>query len=71
MHPPHFHQCFSTVWGTAPSVLQEAPLPVVEHSICSQPEWWGSVARNTMICAGGDGVLSGCQVFFFNSISII
>uniref|UniRef100_H3C5C7 Peptidase S1 domain-containing protein n=1 Tax=Tetraodon nigroviridis TaxID=99883 RepID=H3C5C7_TETNG len=48
-------------WGTTPSVLQVAPLPVVEHSICSTPEWWGNIARETMVCAGGDGVVSGCQ----------
>lgn len=30
-----------------------------------QPEWWGSLARNTMVCAGVDGVLSGCQLCFF------
>uniref|UniRef100_H2V858 Elastase-1-like n=1 Tax=Takifugu rubripes TaxID=31033 RepID=H2V858_TAKRU len=49
------------LWGTSPPVLQEALLPVVEHSVCSQPEWWGVIALKTMVCAGGDGVLSGCQ----------
>lgn len=53
---------FSTDSGTTPSVLQVAPLPVVAHSICSTPAWWGSIARETMVCAGGDGVVSGCQV---------
>lgn len=65
MHPPHFDWCFSTVWGTSPTILQVAPLPVVENSVCSQPEWWGSIALKTMVCAGGDGVLSGCQVLLF------
>uniref|UniRef100_H3C1E2 Peptidase S1 domain-containing protein n=1 Tax=Tetraodon nigroviridis TaxID=99883 RepID=H3C1E2_TETNG len=64
---PNDFTCYITgwgyidMWGTSPSILQVAPLPVVEHSICSTPEWWGSLARNTMVCAGGDGVLSGCQ----------
>lgn len=53
------------MWGTSPPILQVAPLPVVENSVCSQPEWWGSIALKTMVCAGGDGVLSGCQVLLF------
>lgn len=53
---------FSTVWGNTAHILQEAPLSVVEHSICSQPEWWGSLARENMICAGGDGAVAACWV---------
>lgn len=48
--------------GSVPDKLQVAPLDVVEHAVCSQPEWWGSIALKTMVCAGGDGVISGCQV---------
>ena len=51
-----------TVYGTVPAILQEAAIPVVAHSVCSQPNWWGSLAKETMVCAGGDGVISGCQV---------
>ncbi|XP_070708789.1 chymotrypsin-like elastase family member 2A [Pempheris klunzingeri] len=64
---PHGFTCYITGWGlmdyvgSVPAVLQVAPIPVVEHSVCSQPDWWGSLALNTMVCAGGDGVISGCQ----------
>ncbi|KAM8881028.1 chymotrypsin-like elastase family member 2A [Synchiropus picturatus] len=65
---PHGFECFITGWGvmgyegvTHPSILQVAAIPVVEHSVCSQPNWWGSIALESMVCAGGDGVISGCQ----------
>ncbi|CAL8323590.1 unnamed protein product [Boreogadus saida] len=65
---PHGFTCYVTGWGliqsfpsAAPDVLQQAPIQVVEHSVCSTWEWWGSNALKTMICAGGDGVISGCQ----------
>lgn len=45
-----------------PDILQEVAIPVVAHSVCSQHDWWGSNALENMICAGGDGVISGCQV---------
>lgn len=48
--------------GGSPAILQVAPINVVEHSVCSQPEWWGSIALETMVCAGGDGIIAGCQV---------
>ncbi|XP_010766171.1 chymotrypsin-like elastase family member 2A, partial [Notothenia coriiceps] len=47
--------------GSVPNILQVAPILVVEHSMCSRPYWWGSIALKTMVCAGGDGVISGCQ----------
>uniref|UniRef100_A0A3B5AXI4 Elastase-1-like n=1 Tax=Stegastes partitus TaxID=144197 RepID=A0A3B5AXI4_9TELE len=64
---PHGFTCTITGWGlidymgNVPAILQEAPLDVVEHSVCSQYDWWGSVALETMVCAGGDGAISGCQ----------
>ncbi|MEQ2298125.1 hypothetical protein AMECASPLE_002003 [Ameca splendens] len=64
---PHGFTCYITGsglmdnYGNVPDKLQEAPLDVVEHAVCSQPEWWGSVALKTMVCAGGDGVIAGCQ----------
>ncbi|XP_041670196.1 chymotrypsin-like elastase family member 2A [Cheilinus undulatus] len=64
---PHDFTCYITGWGlmdhygSAPDILQEAPINVVEHSVCSKPEWWGILARESMVCAGGDGVISGCQ----------
>ncbi|KAF3703637.1 Chymotrypsin-like elastase family member 2A [Channa argus] len=64
---PHGFTCYITGWGlidfgvTVPDILQVAPINVVEHSVCSQPNWWGSIALKTMVCAGGDGIVSGCQ----------
>ncbi|CAK6972063.1 chymotrypsin-like elastase family member 1 [Scomber scombrus] len=64
---PHDFACYITGWGmmdsqgSAPAILQEAPIGVVEHAVCSTPAWWGNIALETMICAGGDGVISGCQ----------
>ncbi|XP_075994143.1 chymotrypsin-like elastase family member 2A [Genypterus blacodes] len=63
---PHGFQCHITGWGlmdmdgSVPAILQVAAINVVEHSVCSQPDWWGSIA-DTMVCAGGDGIISGCQ----------
>uniref|UniRef100_A0A3B4VAB9 Chymotrypsin-like elastase family member 3B n=1 Tax=Seriola dumerili TaxID=41447 RepID=A0A3B4VAB9_SERDU len=49
---------FSHVGGSAPlwkaTTLQQALLPVVDHSICSKSDWWGSSAKTTMVCAGGE-----------------
>ncbi|XP_039381605.1 chymotrypsin-like elastase family member 1 isoform X2 [Mauremys reevesii] len=47
--------------GSIPARLQVAMLPVVDHAICSQNNWWGSLAKKNMVCAGGDGVRSGCN----------
>ncbi|XP_072307000.1 chymotrypsin-like elastase family member 1 isoform X2 [Eucyclogobius newberryi] len=64
---PHDTECFVTGWGlidfygSVPAILQEAPIRVVQHSVCSQPDWWGSIALENMVCAGGDGIISGCQ----------
>uniref|UniRef100_A0A8B9NZH7 pancreatic elastase n=1 Tax=Apteryx owenii TaxID=8824 RepID=A0A8B9NZH7_APTOW len=63
---PNNYPCYITGWeldidGHAPATLQEVMLPVVNHAICSQPDWWGSEAKVTMICAGGNGVTSGCS----------
>ncbi|KAM3929131.1 chymotrypsin-like elastase family member 1 [Leptodactylus fuscus] len=64
---PSTSTCFVTGWGITyvgggiPPKLQEAELPIVPISICSQPDWWGEDARDSMICAGGDGVRSGCS----------
>lgn len=43
-------------------MLQQALLPVVDYAICSQRDWWGSTVRTTMVCAGGDGIVAGCNV---------
>lgn len=61
------HSLSPTDGGSIPSILQEAPIDVVEHKVCSQSNWWGSNALKTMVCAGGDGIISGCQVQLMNS----
>lgn len=48
--------------GELAQTLQQAYLPSVSYSICSSSSYWGSSVKNTMVCAGGDGVRSGCQV---------
>lgn len=48
--------------GQLAQTLQQAYLPTVDYTTCSSPSYWGSTVRNTMVCAGGDGVRSGCQV---------
>ncbi|XP_021038954.1 chymotrypsin-like elastase family member 1 [Mus caroli] len=59
--------CYITGWGRTRTngelaqTLQQAYLPSVSYSICSSSSYWGSSVKNTMVCAGGDGVRSGCQ----------
>uniref|UniRef100_A0A672TZB4 Peptidase S1 domain-containing protein n=1 Tax=Strigops habroptila TaxID=2489341 RepID=A0A672TZB4_STRHB len=61
------YPCYVTGWGrlwTQPKPRQwggQALLPVVEYDICSQWSWWGSYVLPTMVCAGGDGVISSCN----------
>ncbi|KAL4839470.1 hypothetical protein H8958_002214, partial [Nasalis larvatus] len=60
--------CYITGWGRTKTngqlaqTLQQAYLPSVDYTICSSSSYWGSTVKNTMVCAGGDGVHSGCQV---------
>ncbi|XP_041859440.1 chymotrypsin-C-like [Melanotaenia boesemani] len=64
---PHNEPCFVTGWGRISTggpiadILQQALLPVVDHETCSKFDWWGSQVKETMVCAGGDGVVSGCN----------
>ncbi|XP_075462192.1 chymotrypsin-C-like [Ascaphus truei] len=59
--------CFVTGWGrlytNGPIAdnLQQALLPVVDHATCTLRDWWGSQVKANMLCAGGDGVVSGCN----------
>ena len=48
--------------GALPDVLQQGELLAVDSATCSQPGWWGSTVKTSMICAGGDGVISSCNV---------
>ncbi|CAJ0957786.1 unnamed protein product [Ranitomeya imitator] len=34
-----------------------------EHAVCSRSDWWSFQVQNSMICAGGDGIVSGCNIF--------
>uniref|UniRef100_A0A8D0BRP4 Peptidase S1 domain-containing protein n=1 Tax=Salvator merianae TaxID=96440 RepID=A0A8D0BRP4_SALMN len=60
--------CYVTGWGRlktngpVPEVLQQGRLLVVDHATCSQLSWWGSTVKTNMVCAGGDGVISSCNV---------
>ncbi|XP_077168178.1 chymotrypsin-like elastase family member 2A [Paroedura picta] len=59
--------CYVTGWGrlqtngASPKVLQQGRLLVVNHATCSQSSWWGSTVKTSMVCAGGDGVISSCN----------
>ncbi|XP_064347064.1 chymotrypsin-like elastase family member 1 isoform X1 [Camelus dromedarius] len=59
--------CYITGWGRTKTngqlaqTLQQAYLPVVDYATCSSSSYWGSTVKNTMVCAGGDGVRAGCQ----------
>lgn len=48
--------------GPIADKLQQALMPVADHATCSQPDWWGIAVRTTMVCAGGDGIVAGCNV---------
>uniref|UniRef100_A0A8C5LWR6 pancreatic elastase n=1 Tax=Leptobrachium leishanense TaxID=445787 RepID=A0A8C5LWR6_9ANUR len=63
----HNHACIITGWGrtstggSLPSILQQAPLPVVAHATCSTSSYWGSTVKTSMVCAGGNGAQAGCN----------
>ncbi|MFT7801234.1 elastase-1-like [Arapaima gigas] len=63
---PNNNPCYITGWGlTQPGgqlspTLKQAYLPIVDYSICSRSDWWGSTVKTTMVCAGG-GSDSSCQ----------
>lgn len=60
---PHRSCCVSCAAnGQLAQALQQASLPSVSYSTCSTSSYWGSTVKNTMVCAGGDGVRAGCQV---------
>ncbi|KAG5281681.1 hypothetical protein AALO_G00047610 [Alosa alosa] len=64
---PNNAPCYVTGWGRVytggpiADILQQALLPVVDYATCSRYDWWGSQVKDTMVCAGGDGVVSGCN----------
>ncbi|KAF5928517.1 hypothetical protein HPG69_015123 [Diceros bicornis minor] len=49
-------------WAAGPDPAGGLPAHLqVDYSTCSSASFWGSTVKNTMVCAGGDGVRSGCQ----------
>ncbi|XP_026188294.1 chymotrypsin-C-like [Mastacembelus armatus] len=64
---PNNDPCYVTGWGRLytggpiADILQQALLPVVDHATCTKSDWWGFQVKETMVCAGGDGVMSGCN----------
>ncbi|KAL7978536.1 hypothetical protein Chor_005518 [Crotalus horridus] len=64
---PQGFPCYITGWGrlwtNGPIAdnLQQGFLPVVDQATCTQKDWWGSMVKPSMVCAGGDGVISGCN----------
>lgn len=48
--------------GPIADKLQQALMPVADHATCSQSDWWGIAVRTSMVCAGGDGIVAGCNV---------
>ncbi|OCT73381.1 hypothetical protein XELAEV_18036364mg, partial [Xenopus laevis] len=63
---PNNYPCYASGWGRLytggpiPDILQQALLPVVDYTHCSQRDWWGSSVKPTMVCAGGD-ICSVCN----------
>lgn len=55
--------------GATPDVLQQGRLLVVDYATCSSASWWGSSVKTNMVCAGGDGVTSSCNVSIHNRVS--
>uniref|UniRef100_A0A2K5YSM9 Peptidase S1 domain-containing protein n=1 Tax=Mandrillus leucophaeus TaxID=9568 RepID=A0A2K5YSM9_MANLE len=47
--------------GPIADELQQGLQRVVDHATCSRIDWWGFRVRKTMVCAGGDGVISACN----------
>nr|CAA41753.1 elastase IV [Rattus rattus] len=64
---PQDYPCYVTGWGRLwtngpiAEVLQQGLQPIVSHATCSRLDWWFIKVRKTMVCAGGDGVISACN----------
>ncbi|KAF0875696.1 CTRC protein, partial [Crocuta crocuta] len=64
---PQDYPCYVTGWGRLwtngpiADELQQGLQPVVNYATCSQNDWWGGMVKETMVCAGGDGVISACN----------
>ncbi|XP_078499119.1 chymotrypsin-like elastase family member 2A [Lissotriton helveticus] len=64
---PNRFACYVTGWGrlqtngASPDRLQQGRLLVVDHATCSRSDWWGGTVKTSMVCAGGDGIISSCN----------
>ncbi|XP_008066815.1 chymotrypsin-C [Carlito syrichta] len=64
---PQDYPCYVTGWGRLwtngpiAEELQQGLQPIVDHATCTRSDWWGAMVRDTMVCAGGDGVTSACN----------
>uniref|UniRef100_A0A8I3MFK5 Uncharacterized protein n=2 Tax=Canis lupus familiaris TaxID=9615 RepID=A0A8I3MFK5_CANLF len=65
---PQDYPCYVTGWGRLwtngpiADELQQGLQPIVDHATCTQRDWWGTMVKDTMVCAGGDGIISSCNV---------
>ncbi|XP_069935229.1 chymotrypsin-like elastase family member 3B [Oryctolagus cuniculus] len=62
---PNGTECYITGWGTTSTargsvsnVLHQCLMKVVDYAHCSQPDWWGSTVKETMMCSCCD--IAGC-----------
>ncbi|CAD7678328.1 unnamed protein product [Nyctereutes procyonoides] len=64
---PQDYPCYVTGWGRLwtngpiADELQQGLQPIVDHATCTQRDWWGTMVKDTMVCAGGDGIISSCN----------
>ncbi|XP_031520475.1 chymotrypsin-C [Papio anubis] len=64
---PNDYPCYVTGWGRLwtngpiADELQQGLQRVVDHATCSRIDWWGFMVTETMVCAGGDGIISACS----------
>ncbi|XP_048638684.1 chymotrypsin-C-like [Marmota marmota marmota] len=64
---PQDYPCLVIGWGRLwtngpiADELQQGLQPVVDYATCSRWDWWSFMVRKTMVCAGGDGVISSCN----------
>ncbi|XP_038190293.1 chymotrypsin-C [Arvicola amphibius] len=64
---PQDYPCYVTGWGRLwtdgpiADVLQQGLQPIVNHATCSRWDWWFLMVSKSMVCAGGDGVISACN----------
>uniref|UniRef100_A0A8C9QMV9 Peptidase S1 domain-containing protein n=1 Tax=Spermophilus dauricus TaxID=99837 RepID=A0A8C9QMV9_SPEDA len=64
---PQDYSCFVTGWGRLwtngpiADELQQGLQPVVDYATCSKSDWWSYMVTKSMVCAGGDGIISSCN----------